>query len=181
MKWDVLGERIIHDSPWMRVVQAQVSLPSGKYIDDYHLIRSTGDAAGLVVTDPQHGVLLLWRHRFPTDTWGWEVPAGRVDPDETNAEAAARECLEETGWRPGPLAPIGSYFPNNGQSDIAFHLFRAEGATYVGEPTDPDEAERVAWVSWDDIRAAILHGHIQDGLSLTALLWCLAEPKATDT
>ena len=32
---------------------------------------------------PRRGVLLLWRHRFTTDTWGWEVPAGRIDPGES--------------------------------------------------------------------------------------------------
>ena len=47
-------------------------------------------------------VLLLWRHRFVTDTWGWEVPAGRVDASETAMQAAQRETLEETGWRIAP-------------------------------------------------------------------------------
>jgi hypothetical protein len=30
----------------------------------------------IVVMDEDDRVLLLWRHRFITDTWGWEVPAG---------------------------------------------------------------------------------------------------------
>ncbi len=49
---------------------------------------------------PARGVLLLWRHRFITDTWGWEIPAGGIDPGETPPDAAARETLEETGWEP---------------------------------------------------------------------------------
>ncbi len=36
-------------------------------------------AAGTVVVDAERGVLLLWRHRFITGTWGWEIPAGGVD------------------------------------------------------------------------------------------------------
>jgi 8-oxo-dGTP pyrophosphatase MutT (NUDIX family) len=54
--------------------------------------------------------------------------------------------LEESGWRPVPLTPLGSYFPNNGVADTAFHLFLAAGASYVGEPTDWSEPERVEWV-----------------------------------
>jgi 8-oxo-dGTP pyrophosphatase MutT (NUDIX family) len=25
---------------------------------------------------------MIWRHRFITDTWGWEVPAGWADDGE---------------------------------------------------------------------------------------------------
>jgi 8-oxo-dGTP pyrophosphatase MutT (NUDIX family) len=119
-------------------------------------------------------VLLLWRHRFATDTWGWEVPAGRIEAGETPAEAGRREALEETGWEPGPLTALTTYFPHNGTSDMAFHLFRAEGATHRGEPSDPFESERVEWVPWADVRRHIATGQIGDGLSLTALLWVLA-------
>jgi 8-oxo-dGTP pyrophosphatase MutT (NUDIX family) len=174
MKWDVLGERVIYDSPWLRLVQAQVQLPSGTYIDDYHVVRSTADAAGVVVRDPERGVLLLWRHRFPTDTYGWEIPAGRIDAGEAAIDAAARECLEETGWQPGPLAKLGSYFPNNGQSDVAFHLFVADSATHIGPPHDPDESDSIEWVSVDKLRSELVNGRITDGLSVTALTWALA-------
>lgn len=118
--------------------------------------------------------LLLWRHRFITDTWGWEVPAGRIDPGEVPAEAAAREVLEETGWRPGPLERLTTYYPLNGSSDATFHLFRSAGAVRVGDPSDPDEAERVEWLSWDQVREEIAADRLSDGLSLTALLWVMA-------
>jgi 8-oxo-dGDP phosphatase len=119
-------------------------------------------------------VLLLWRHRFITDTWGWEIPAGRIEAGETPEQAAERETLEETGWRAGPLTPIGSYAPSNGSSDQIFHVFAADGATHVGEPTDVSESERIAWVPVDEVRRLIADGGITDGLSLTSLLWALA-------
>jgi 8-oxo-dGDP phosphatase len=130
-------------------------------------------ASGTVVHDPGRGVLLLWRHRFITDSWGWEVPAGRIDEGETPEQAAAREALEETGWRPGALRHLTTYFPHNGSSDSTFHLFAADGATHVGDPSDPSESERIEWVPLDALRAAVAAGEVHDGLSLTALLWWL--------
>ena len=56
--------------------------------------------AGAVALDDQDRVLLVWRHRFITKSWGWELPGGIVDSGETSAEAARRETVEETGWRP---------------------------------------------------------------------------------
>ncbi len=171
------GERPIYESEWVSLTLVDVELPSGHRFD-HHVVRMPAHAAGVVVMDPARGVLLLWRHRFVTDTWGWEIPAGRVDAGETPAEAGARETLEESGWRPGPLRLLTSYFPHNGLADSCFHLFAADGATHVGPPLDPDEAERVEWRSWGQVRADIAAGRIGDGLSLTALLWVLAyEPS----
>jgi 8-oxo-dGTP pyrophosphatase MutT (NUDIX family) len=173
MQWIVHGERTLYDSAWVRLVLVDVEVPGGARFD-HHVVRSPRHAAGTVITDADRGVLLLWRHRFITDTWGWEVPAGAIDHGETPAAAAAREALEETGWRPGPLSHLISYHPNNGQADVTFHLFQAEGATYEGAPTDPSESERVEWVPWATVREHIASGRIADGLSLTALLYVLA-------
>lgn len=170
MKWTVHGETIIYDSPWVRLALTDVEIPGGERFD-HHVIRMPAAAAGTVVHDPDQGVLLLWRHRFTTDTWGWEVPAGRIDDGESPEHAAARETLEETGWRAGPLRHMTSYFPHNGTSDATFHLFAAAGATYVGDPTDASESERIEWVALDRLRDEIAAGRIGDGLSLTALLW----------
>jgi 8-oxo-dGTP pyrophosphatase MutT (NUDIX family) len=127
-----------------------------------------------VVHDPDRGVLLLWRHRFITDTWGWEIPAGRIETGETPEQAAVRETLEETGWRPGPLTRVGSYAPSNGTSDQIFHVFTAAGATHVGEPTDIGESERVAWLPVGEVRRLVVDDEVTDGLTLTSLLWALA-------
>lgn len=142
---------------------------------DHHVVRMPAPATGVVVHDDTRGVLLLWRHRFITDTWGWEVPAGKVDPGEVAADAARREVLEETGWSAGPLTHLCSYAPISGVGDHRFELFSADGATYVGEPSDPAEAERVEWVPVAELREEIRAGRVDNGLTLTALLWCLAE------
>ncbi len=176
MRWTVHGERIIYDSPWMRLALTDIEIPGGERFE-HHVLRMPCHAAGVVVTDPDRGVLLLWRHRFTTDTYGWEIPAGRIDPGETPAEAGAREAYEETGWRPGPLHHLTSYYPHNGTSDATFHLFRAEGAAHVGDPPDASESERVEWRTWAEVRAAMKAGQIGDGLSLTALLWVLADAE----
>lgn len=173
MRWTVHGERVLYDSEWIRLALADVE-PPGVERFDYHLVRSVAPAAGVVVEDPDRGVLLLWRHRFVPDVWGWEIPAGRVDPGESLADGAAREVLEETGWRPGPLTHLVTYHPISGLSDQRFALFHAAGAEPVGEPSDPTESERVEWVPLDRLRDELRAGRVVDGMSLTALCWRLA-------
>ena len=173
MRWTVHGERSLYESEWVNLRLVDVELPDGDRFE-HHVVRTPADAAGALIADPQRGVLLLWRHRFITDSWGWEVPAGRIDEGETPEEAAAREALEESGWRPGPLTPIGSWFPSNGLADTRFYAFLAAGAEHVGPPADPNEAERVEWRTLDQVRADLAGGGITDGLSLTAISAALA-------
>jgi len=171
-RWTVHGERPLYESDWVTLALADVELPDGSRFE-HHLVRVPQQAAAAVVHDPDRGVLMLWRHRFITDTWGWEVPAGRIEPGEAPAAAAARETLEETGWAPGPLRPIGTYHPANGFTDQTFHVFAASRASREGEP-DGVETDRVEWVPVDHIRTLIASGEISDGFSLTALLWYLS-------
>lgn len=173
MRWTVHGERVLYDSAWVRLAMADVEVPGGDRFE-HHAVRMPTQAAGTLVHDRERGFLLLWRHRFITDTWGWEIPAGRIDPGETAAQAAAREVLEETGWRPGPLRPLVTYHPMSGISDQCNHLFVAEGASYVSAPSDASEAERVEWVSTPDLRRIVRDGRMPHGPSLTAVLYALA-------
>lgn len=173
MRWTVHSERAIYDSRWVRLALADVEVPGLRRFD-HHVLRMPLPAAGTVVHDPDRGLLLLYRHRFITDTWGWEVPAGAVEPGETPEQGAAREVVEETGWRPGPLRALTTYHPSNGIADQRFHLFLAEGATHLGAPTDPSESERIAWVQLPEVRRIVSRGEMRDGLSLTAVLYALA-------
>jgi len=172
MRWTVHGERTLYESEWVRLALADVEIPGGRRFE-HHVVRVPRPASGTVVFDPDRGILLLWRHRFITDSWGWEIPAGGVDEGESPADAAAREVLEETGWRSGNLRALGTYHPSNGLNDQTFHLFMADGADYVSDPLDASESERIEWMPVREVRQAVRDGAVRDGLSLTALAMAL--------
>jgi 8-oxo-dGTP pyrophosphatase MutT (NUDIX family) len=171
MRWTVHGERAIYSSPWMNLHLIDVELPDGTRFE-HHAVRLPS-AAGVVLHDPapDRGILLLYRHRVIGDTWGWEIPAGRVDDGETPAEAARREAREEVGWEPATLEPLITYQHSPGSTDGRFSLFVGRDPRYVGPPTDPSETDRVEWFRPDAVRELIRRGEVTDGLALTALLW----------
>lgn len=157
--------------PWVSLFLVDVEVPGGERFE-HHVVRMPGDASGVVAVDSGR-VLLIHRHRFITDSTGWEIPAGRVEAGEDPMEAARREMLEETGWRPGPLSLLFSYFPSVGLIDQRFNIFLADGAEHASEPMDSSESDRVGWIAVSDLPELIKRGEIQDGYSLTALLWLL--------
>lgn len=170
--WVNRGDRIIYDSDWVRLVTSDVVMPDGTQVD-HHVVRAPRPAAGaLMVSDA--GVLLIYRHRFITDTWGWEIPAGRVDDEETPAEAARREAREESGWEPRTVRHLCSFHPANGLLDQTFRIFVSDDAVDVGAPTDINEAARVEWVSNERAREFLLSGGVTDGLSFGAISYAFA-------
>ena len=173
MQWKVYGERQVYTTPWVNLCLVDVEQPDGHRCE-YHVVRLRHPAVAAVTND-QREVLMLWRHRFITDAWAWELPMGLVEDGETPAEAAAREVLEETGWRPGPMKPLVYAEPANGITNSQHHIFRAENATYAGPPTELNESDRVEWVPLERIRSMIDRREIVSGGSLVGLLYLLMD------
>ena len=96
---------------------------------------------------PDKGVLLLHRHRFITDTEGYQIPAGGIDPGESVEQAAAREVLEEhcsSRARHGAAADRQRLW--DGVSDQRFHFVLAHADSFEGAPADAYEATSRVWV-----------------------------------
>ncbi|TVL93096.1 NUDIX hydrolase [Streptomyces sp. LX-29] len=168
MLWKNLGEETVYENRWFRVNLADVELPDGRHLDHF-LIRLRPVAVATAVNDADE-VLLLWRHRFITDNWGWELPAGVVEDGEDIAVAAAREMEEETGWRPGPLRHLLSVEPSNGLTDARHHIYWAQEATYVGPPEDEFESDRRQWVPLRAVPDMIARGEVPAANMAAALM-----------
>lgn len=169
MRWTVHAEKPLYTDEWLDIRLADVEIPGGRRLA-HRLIR-TRPAAGTVVLDDRERVLLLWRHRFITDTWGYEIPMGRTEDGEEPRDAAARETEEETGWRPADLRPLLSVRPTAGISDSVHHVFASEHATYTGPPAEAYESQRIAWVPLAEIPGLAGSGEITSGSTLAALLY----------
>ena len=174
MRWKVVSEQPLYGDEWLDIRVADVELPDGRRLD-HRLIRSP-PGAGVVAVDDADRVLLIWRHRFITDTWGWEIPLGKVEEGEPPIQAAAREFEEETGWRAGPLRHLIDVQPTPGISDSRHHVYTTSEATRVGEP-DGIESERVEWVRLSSLAALIVRGDMASGTTVAALLYLQSKIK----
>jgi 8-oxo-dGTP pyrophosphatase MutT (NUDIX family) len=177
MRWIVRGRRAMYESDWLNVYIDDVEIPGGRRFE-HHVLTMTRGSAGAVIVDDQDRVLLLWRHRFITDKWGWEVPAGWVDPGETPEQAVRREVEEETGWRVGHLESMADYNPLAGISSMEYRAFVAKPAEHVGRPPDPSESSKVEWIPLADVPKLARDGLIPDGPSLLMLSYYLGVYRA---
>ncbi|MGW4798751.1 NUDIX domain-containing protein [Nonomuraea sp. NPDC004297] len=171
------SERLLYAANGVDLRVAHVELTGGGHVEQ-PFIR-TPRAAGAVVF---HGgrVLLLWRHRPITGTWGWEIPLGEISPGESPESAAARHVTEQTGWRAGPLLPLLRTRPAGDVADcehVVFAAHRPSGPEpAAGRAGGEDEgAGRVEWVPMLRVQELISEQAITSATTSAALLHVLAD------
>jgi len=91
---------------------------------------------------PEQDVVLIRQFRFGTAELTLEIPGGLIDAGEAPAAAAARELLEETGYRAAHWTALGTIAPNPAFLRNRLFTFLAEGCTRVADP-DPDPGEDI--------------------------------------
>jgi 8-oxo-dGTP pyrophosphatase MutT (NUDIX family) len=101
------------------------------------------------VVDEQKRVLMMWRHRFVTDTWGWELPMGLIEPDETPEQAALREVEEETSLvcELGPEVAVSEYADSAGRPKRVRYFQMTPAAGSEAKPQN--EVDDVRWLQRD--------------------------------
>jgi ADP-ribose diphosphatase len=104
-----------------------------------------------------------------------EIVAGFVDPGETTAQAARRECVEEIGVAPVPLIELLSYFTSPGFSDELLTLFLGVvDCLAVPERAGAETEQEFTFpmvVPIDAALAALTVGTLHNGPLLVALQW----------
>lgn len=110
--------------------------------------------AGVVLRDDVGRVLLM--RRAAEDTWG--ILGGGVEPGESWAQAALRECREETGWDARIDGLLGVYsdpatqvhrYPSGALRQFVGVVFLATAKTCLGERDA--EATELRWVTPNNI------------------------------
>jgi 8-oxo-dGTP pyrophosphatase MutT (NUDIX family) len=111
--------------------------------------RPVRAAGGAVWRRSRDGIEVVLIHRPRYDDWS--LPKGKVDPGETDEEAALREVLEEASvvGRLGPELVSTAYLDRSGK----YKTVRYWAMTVAeGEPCAANEVDQVAWLVLPDAR-----------------------------
>ena len=121
---------------------------------DLIVFREHKIAAGVLVE--RESKVLLVRRRLNPRKGMWTFPAGFVDFDEDPADAAVRECREETGLEveiTGLLDVIAGREHERGADIVIVYRARLVG----GEPKADDDVDRVAFFAPDELPPLAFH------------------------
>lgn len=116
-------------------------------------------------------IVLVRQFRHGSGDFTLEIPGGLIDPGETPAAAAMRECLEETGYRADQALSLGHLNPNPAIHGHRLHAFHAPGVVRAAAIQDTaTEQTEVELVPLGKIEGMLRSGQIDHAL-VVATLW----------
>jgi len=153
----------------IRVEREDVVLPNGR-TTTIEAVRHRGSVVILAQPSPTT-VIVIRQYRPVISQWIWELPAGSLDPGESADIAVVRECEEETGFTPGRVTHLGSWYPTPGFCDEIMHFYRCERLTTPAGPVHQDEDEQIepSEVTLDQLAAMIADGRVVDMKTVVGL------------
>ena len=168
----ILRSEIIYKGPVFGVRRDEVLEPGG--------VRATREVIthpGSVVVLPvlsDGRILLIRQYRHATRQYLWELVAGRKEPEETPKQGAARELLEETGYRAKRFKVFLDVFPTPGFLEERMYLLLAEGLTAGEAQPEEDEKIEVRAYRVNELKKMIKSGRLRDAKSIAGILYYLA-------
>jgi ADP-ribose pyrophosphatase len=165
----ILRSEEIYKGPVFGVRRDEVLEPGG-----LRTIREVITHPGSVVVLPvlaDGRILLIRQYRHATRQYLWELVAGRIDAGENVPQAAARELIEETGYRAKRFRVFLDVFPTPGFLEERMYILLAEKLT-AGE-AEPEEDERITLKAFTPaaLERMIRQNVLRDAKSIAGLLY----------
>ena len=167
----ILRSEMIYQGPVFGLRRDEVLEP-GEVRAIREVITHPGSVVVLPVL-PDGRILLIRQYRHATRQYLWELVAGRIDSGENVRQAAARELMEETGYRARSFRLFLEMFPTPGFLEERMYILLAEKLA-AGE-AQPEEDERIAAKAFtrSALESMIRRNVLRDAKSVAGLLYYL--------
>jgi 8-oxo-dGTP pyrophosphatase MutT (NUDIX family) len=164
----LIHRQMIFEGRVIKVSVDTVELPNGLRIP-LELVRHPGGAA-VIAIDAQDRVCLLRQYRHAAGGFIYELPAGKLEPDEPPEVTARRELVEEAGTEATTWESLGTHFSSPGVFNEVIHLYLATGLTPVKAAPEAGEVLEVEWWPFSLAVTRAANGEISDAKTAIAIL-----------
>jgi len=169
----LISSEVVYQGPLFRILHDKLLEPGGKP-SERDVIRHNGSVVILAVDksnskkDPY--IVMEHQYRHAAQQYLWELPAGKLEPNEDPLMGAQRELEEETGYRAKKWKPLVEYYGSPGFLGESMKVFLAEGLMAGDAHPEEDEDIEFRLVRLSEIVKMIEKGAIKDGKTLCSVL-----------
>ena len=164
----LFDRKMIYEGRVIRVSVDTVDLPNGVRLP-LEIVRHPGGAA-VVAIDAQDRVCLLRQFRHAAGGYIYELPAGKLEPDEPPEITARRELVEEAAMSAGHFESLGAYFSSPGVFTEVIHLYLATDLTPAAGAPETGEVFEVEWWPLAEAVARARSGDLNDAKTIIGIL-----------
>ncbi len=167
----------VHSGKVLKLDLDTVALPNGRTIE-LEILRHPG-ASAVVPLKEDGKVVLIRQLRHAAGGFIYEIPAGKLDPDEDPKDCAARELEEEVGYRAGSLELLTSIWTAPGFTDEVIHIYLGTNLEVGNQNLDQDEVLEIVEWPLEEAMSRILDGTIRDAKTIIGLQMVYAKKNLT--
>ena len=163
---------LIYEVKIIDVVRDDVLLLNGKSAKR-ELVFHNGAVAIIAITE-ENKLVLVRQFRKALEKSILEIPAGKIEKDETNPlETAKRELEEETGFQAEEMIEVTKFIASPGFCNEELTIYEAKGLIKVENPLPQDEDEflEIVTLTLDEAKDKIKSGEICDAKTMYAMLY----------
>ena len=165
-KEKTLNSQLIYDGKVIKVTKDDILCPNGlKAIRE--VVHHRGGVGILFKVDDKF--IFEKQYRYSLGQEIIEMPAGKLEEGEIPLEAAKRELLEETGYRPLEMIHLGDSYPTCGYSSEVIHLYYCPKAVKEERHLDKDENIELIYLTLEEIDNLIKDNTIKDSKTVAAI------------
>ncbi|EJE98345.1 NUDIX hydrolase [Liquorilactobacillus mali] len=174
---EVISSKEVYRGKIIRVEEEQVKLPNGEKAKR-EIVRHHGAVAIICVT-AENKMIFVKQWREPMQRVTLEIPAGKIEVNETDPKRTAiRELNEEVRLHPESLELIADFYTSPGFADERMLMYFAHNLQPVSEelPQDADEFLNTVELTLEEAKEKIKSGLICDSKTIMAVWkWELLE------
>ena len=162
-----IKETEIYTGNYLNLMNVQVELPNGK-LSNRDIIKHPG-ACAIIPFISENEIILVEQFRKPLERTLFEIPAGKLNKNESPITCAHRELEEETGYKAKDMIYLGKIATAPGFCDEIIHLFKATNLYDGTKSCDEDEFTDIKRFTLDEMKLMIKKGEIIDTKTISIL------------
>jgi len=164
-----VSSKLAYDGGLLKLNRDEVRLPDGQPAWREYVLHP-GAVMMLAFVDDDT-ILLERQYRYPKHQHFYELPAGKLEPNEEPLKTAKRELIEECGFEAADWWQIAKLDPCIGYSNEVIYLYGAHRLKHVGARLDVGEHLETFEVKIADALEWVRDGIITDTKTVFGLLW----------
>jgi ADP-ribose pyrophosphatase len=164
-----LKQSMIYQGKVLSLEKMEVLLASGRKTER-EIVHHPGAVAILAINEKEE-ILLERQYRSALKESTWEIPAGKLEPNESPLKCAQRELLEETGYEAAQWQHLHSIYTSPGFTDEVVHLFLAKKLLLRKANLEFDEEITIRFFREGDWEPFFCTKEIVDGKTLLAFYY----------